>query len=193
MSYFFYIIPVLGIVFAYVYYFHRRGQIKNAGGADAYSRDRLNKLFQLTEGESVTAAWIAVTIPKKNRRNKMVEALGFLMIFIAGFRIRVVGRELRVVCTTENRVLILDKEDGYIQAFGPIRRPRFVSTGKKGTKHPRRTSWGWDDGAIVRLEISGIEPTEIDILASAVPVLAGWSRGGDVSRLTGPYPLPETV
>jgi len=192
MSYF-YLIPVLGIVLSYAYFFYRRGQIKNAGGIDAYSRALLNKAFQLSGSESVTAAWVAITIPKKSGREKAIEAIGVATAIVAGVRIRYVGRELRVACTTENRVLILDKEDGVIQPYGPIRRPRFVTTGKKGTRHPRRTRWGWDDGAIVRLELPGVEPLEIDILAAAVPILAGWSRGGDVSRLNGPFPAPETI
>jgi hypothetical protein len=53
--------------------------------------------------------------------------------------------------------------------------------------------WGWEKGAIVRIDSPGEEPLEIDIPASAVAVLVEWSRGEDVSRLTGPFPLPETL
>jgi len=68
-----------------------------------------------------------------------------------------------------------------------------VETGKKGTKRPSQTRFGWDDGSIVSLEIPEVDPLEIDILAAAAPVLVGWSGGEDVSRLTGPIPPPETI
>jgi hypothetical protein len=45
----------------------------------------------------------------------------------------------------------------------------------------------------VSLEILGEEPLEIDTLAEAIPVLVGWSRGEDVSRLAGPIPPYETI
>jgi hypothetical protein len=106
---------------------------------------------------------------------------------------RGVGRPLGVASTTKNRVLILDREDRVVRAYGPNHRPRFVATGKKGTKRPSQTRIGWDEGTIVRLEIPGEHPIEIDILAAAVPVLVGWSGGEDVSRLTGPIPLPESI
>jgi hypothetical protein len=70
---------------------------------------------------------------------------------------------------------------------------RFVDTGKKGTKRIKQMRWGWENGAILRIESPGEEPLEIDIPASAVPVLVGWSRSEDVSRLTGLFPLPETL
>ncbi|HZF40681.1 MAG TPA: hypothetical protein VE715_17800, partial [Blastocatellia bacterium] len=83
--------------------------------------------------------------------------------------------------------------DGVVRSYGPSRRPRFVETGKKGTKRPSQTRFGWDDGSIVSLEIPEVDPLEIDILAAAAPVLVGWSGGEDVSRLTGPIPPPETI
>jgi hypothetical protein len=192
MSYF-YIIPLLGLGLGYAYFFYRRGQIKNAGGAEAYARARLDRLFQLTEGERVTAAWAAVTIPKKSTGEKALEVAGVAAAMVAGVGVRIVGRPLGVACTTENRVLIIDKKDEVVRAYGPIHRPRFVDTGKKGTKRPSQTRFGWDEGAIVSLELPGVDPIEIDILAAAVPVLAGWSRGEDVSRLNGPIPVPESI
>jgi hypothetical protein len=192
MSYF-YIIPVLGLALGYAYFFYRRGQIKNAGGAEAYAHARLNELFQLTEGERVTAAWAAVTIPKKSTGEKALEVAGVAAAMVAGVGVRIVGRSLGVACTTGNRVLLLDKKDGVVRAYGPISRPRFVATGKKGTKRPSQTRFGWDEGAIVSLEIPGLEAFEIDIMAAAVPVLANWSRGEDVSSLTGPIPVPDSI
>src|SRR5882672_3848712 len=106
MSYF-YIIPALGIVLGYTYFFYRRAQVKKAGGDEVYSRVRLNKLFQLPEGESVTAAWEAVTIPKKSAGEKAVEAVGVAAAVVMGVGVRIVGRPLGVACTTENRVLLL--------------------------------------------------------------------------------------
>ena len=86
-----------------------------------------------------------------------------------------------------------DKESREVWAYGPNPRPRFVDTGKKGTKRIKQMRWGWESGAVLRIESPGEEPLEIDIPVSAVPVLVGWSRGEDVSRLAGPFPLPETL
>jgi hypothetical protein len=190
---FFYILPVLGIVLGYGYFFYRRSQVKKAGGEDAYARARLNELFQLTGAESVTAVWGAVTIPKTTRGQKVAEVASAAFAAVGGVGVRYVGRPLALACTTENRVLILDREDNVVQAYGPGRRPRFGDAGKKGSKRASQTQFGWVDGAIVSLEFPGAEPIEIDILAAAVPVLVGWSRGGDVSRLAGPIPAPETI
>ena len=68
-----------------------------------------------------------------------------------------------------------------------------MDTGRKGTKRIKQMRWGWENGAILRIENQGEEPLEVDIPTPAVPVLVGWSRGEDVSRLTGPFPLPETL
>jgi hypothetical protein len=190
---YFYILPILGIALGYAYFFYRRSQVKKAGGGDAYARNRLNRLFQLTGPETVTAVWGAVTIPKKSSGQKVTEAASAVFAAVGGVGVKYVGRDLVIACTTENRVLILDKEDEVIQAYGPGRRPSFVDTGKEGTKQTSQTQWGWVAGAIVSLEIPGQEPIEIDILATAVPILAGWSRGADVSRLPGPIPHPDTV
>ena len=110
---------------------------------------------------------------------------------LGGVGIEYVGRPLGVACTTANRVVLLDKEDGIVFAYGPSHRPRFIEIGKKHMrlKHKR---FGWERAAIVRLENPGEDPIDIDISADAVPVLIRWSHGEDVSRLTGPIPLPET-
>jgi hypothetical protein len=192
MSYF-YLIIVFGFVLGYGYFFYRRAQVKKAGGSDVYASARLNGLFQLPEGENVTAAWEAVTVPKLNKGEKTIEAIGVATAVVAGVGVRYVGRPLWVACTTQIRALLFDKEDKVVRMFGPVGRPRFVETGKKGTKRTNPKRFGWDDGAIVSLEIPGEDPLEIDILAAAVPVLVGWSRGEDVSRLTGPIPPHEMV
>ncbi len=192
MSYF-YLIPALGIIVGYAYFFYRRTQAQKAGGYEAYNHARLDKLFKLPQGERVTAVWSAVTIPKKNTRQKVTEVASAVIGAAMGGRIEYVGRPLGIACTTGNRVVILDKEGDVVQAYGPNNRPRFVETGKKGTKRPSQMRIGWDEGAIVGFEIPGEDLIEIDILASAVPILAGWSRGVDVSRLSGPIPVPETI
>jgi hypothetical protein len=192
MSYF-YIIIVFGFALAYGIYFYRRTQAQKAGGDAAYSRARLNKLFQLPESESVAAAWDAVTVPKLSKGQKAAEAVSAVTAAVGLVGVRYVGRPLWVACTTQNRVLIFDQEDKVVQVYDPRRRPRFIDTGKEGTKRTSPTQWGWIAGAIVSLEIPGVEPLEIDIRAEAVPVLVGWSRGDDVSRLTGPVPPSMTV
>jgi hypothetical protein len=192
MSYL-YIIPVLGLVLGYAYFFYRRSQAQKDGGDEAHARARLNKLFQLPAGESVTAAWDAITVPKLSKGQKTAEAVSAVTAAVGLVGIQYVGRPLWVACTTQNRVLIFDKEDKVGQAYDPRRRPRFVDTGKEGTKRTSPTQWGWVDGAIVSLEIPGEEPLEIDIRADAVHVLVGWSRGEDASRLTGPLPPSMTV
>src|SRR5262245_14777781 len=193
MNYFVYVFVGLGFVIAYGFYFYQRSQAKKAGGAEAYARNRLNRLFQLIGPESVTAVWGAITIPKTSKGEKAIEAASAVFAAVGGVGVKYVGKPLVIACTTENRVLILDKEDEFVQAYGPNRRPIFVETGKKGTKRTSMTQWGWVDGAIVNFEVPGQEPIEIDILATAVPVLANWSRGGDVSRLTGPIQDPDTL
>jgi len=193
MSYYGYFIIVFGLVIGYGYYFYRRSQVQKVGGDEEYSRVRLNKLFQLPEGESVVAAWDAITVPKLSKGQKTMEAISVVTAAVGVGGIQYVGRPLWVACTTRNRVLLFDKEDEIIQAYDPRLRPRFVETGKEGTKRTNPRRFGWDAGAIVSLEIPGKEPLEIDIHAEAVPVLVGWSRGHDVSRLAGPIPPSMTV
>ncbi len=193
MSYYGYFIIVFGLVIGYGYYFYRRSQAQKAGGDEALSRARLKKLFQLPEVESVAAAWDAITVPKLSKGQKTVEAISAVTAAVGYGGIKYVGRPLWVACTTQNRVLIFDIEDEVVQAYDPRRRPRFVETGKEGTKRTNPNRFGWDAGAIVSLEIPGEEPLEIDIHAAAVQVLVGWSRGEDVSRLAGPVPPSMTV
>ncbi len=193
MSYYGYFIIVFGLVIGYGYYFYRRSQAQKAGGDEALSRARLKKLFQLPEVESVAAAWDAITVPKLSKGQKTVEAISAVTAAVGYGGIKYVGRPLWVACTTQNRVLIFDIEDEVVQAYDPRRRPRFVETGKEGTKRTNPNRFGWDAGAIVSLEIPGEEPLEIDIHAAAVQVLVGWSRGVDVSRLAGPVPPSMTV
>jgi hypothetical protein len=193
MSYYGYFIIVFGLVIGYGYYFYHRSQTQKAGGDEALSRARLKKLFQLPEGESVAAAWDAITVPKLSKGQKTVEVISAVTAAVGVGGIRYVGRPLWVACTTQNRVLIFDKEAEDVQAYDPTRRPRFVETGKEGTKRTNPNRFGWDAGAIVSLEIPGEEPLEIDIHAAAVQVLVGWSQGQDVSRLTGPVPPSMTI
>jgi hypothetical protein len=188
-----YLIPAFGIAVAYGWWIYRAVQVKRAGGLAAHSRAHLDRLFQMPSGMRVTAAWEAVTIPKKSKTQKTVEVASMVFAAVGGAGVEFVGRPLAVACTTANQVLLRDKESGDIWAYGPNPRPRFVDTGQKGTKRIKQMRWGWDSGAILRIESPGEEPLEIDIPAPAVPVLTGWSRGEDVSRLAGPFPLPETL
>jgi hypothetical protein len=188
-----YAIPVFGVALAYGWYIYRAVQVKRAGGLAAHSRAHLDRLFQMPPGTRVTAAWEAVTIPNKSSGQKTIEAASVVFAAVGGVGVEFVGRPLAVACTTGNQVLLRDKESGDIWAYGPDSRPRLVDTGKKGTKRIRQMRWGWENGAVLRIESPGEEPLELDIPASAVAVLAGWSRGQDVARLTGPFPLPETL
>jgi hypothetical protein len=188
-----YLIPAFGFVLAYGWFIYRGMQVKRAGGLAAHSRAHLDRLFQMPPGGHVTAAWEAVTIPKKSGGQKAVEAASVAFAAVGGVGVEFVGRQLAVACSTANQVLLRDRESGDIWAYGPSPRPSFVDTGKKGTKRIRQMRWGWEDGAVLQIESTGEEQLEIDIPASAVPVLVGWSRGEDVSRLTGPFPLPETL
>ena len=193
MSYYGYFIIVFGLVIGYGYYFYRRSLSQKAGGDEAYARVRLNKLFQLPEGESVAAAWDAITVPKLSKKQKAVETISAVTAAVGVGGIVYVGRPLWVACTTQNRVLIFDKEAEDVQAYDPRRRPRIVDTGKEGTKRTNPNRYGWDAGGVVSLEIPGEEPLEIDIHAAAVQVLVGWSQGQDVSRLAGPVPPSMTI
>jgi hypothetical protein len=193
MSYYGYYIIVFGLVIGYGYYFYRRSQSQKAGGDEALSRARLKKLFQLPDGEGVAAAWDAITVPKLSKGQKTVETISAVTAAVRVGGIVYVGRPLWVACTTQNRVLIFDKEADVGQAYDPRGRPRFVDTGKEGTKRTNPNRYGWDAGAIVSLEIPGEKPLEIDIHAAAVPVLVGWLQGQDVSRLAGPVPPSMTI
>jgi hypothetical protein len=193
MSYYGYFIIVFGLAIGYGYFFYRRSQAQKAGGDEALSRARLKKLFQLPEGEGVAAAWDAITVPKLSKGQKTVEAISAVTAAVGVGGIKYVGRPFWVACTTQNRALLFDKEDEVVQAYDPRRRPRFVDTGKEGTKRTNPKRYGWDAGAIVSLEMPGAEPLEIDIHAAAVPVLVGWSRGEDASRLAGPVPPPMAI
>jgi hypothetical protein len=188
-----YLIPVFGCAVAYGWFIYRGVQVKRAGGLAAHSRAHLDRLFEMPPGARVTAAWEAVTIPRKSGTQKTVEAASIAFAVVGGVGVEFVGRQLAVACTTANQVLLRDRESRDVWAYGPNPRPRFVDTGRKGTKRIKQMRWGWENGAILRIEGPDEEPIEIDIPASAVPVLVGWSRGEDVSRLTGPFPLPETL
>ena len=193
MSYYGYFIIVFGLVIGYGYYFYHRSQTQKAGGDEALSRARLKKLFQLPEGESVAAAWDAITVPKLSKGQKTVEAISAVTAAVGVGGVKYVGRPLWVACTTQNRVILYDIEDEVVQAYDPRLQPRFAETGKAGTKRTNPNRFGWDAGAIVSLEIPGEEPLEIDIHAAAVQVLVGWSQGQDVSRLAGPVPPSMTI
>ena len=188
-----YAIPAFGVALAYGWFIYRGVQVRRAGGLVAHSRAHLDRLFQMPPGMRVTAAWDAVTIPNKSTGQKTVEAASIAFAAVGGVGVEFVGRQLAVACTTANQVLLRDRESRDVRAYGANARPRFVDTGKKGTKRIKQMRWGWENGAILRIENPGEEPLEVDIPARAVPVLVGWSRGEDVSRLTGPFPLPETL
>ncbi len=188
-----YLIPAFGVALAYGWWIYRGVQVKRAGGLAAHSRAHLDRLFQMPPGTRVTAAWEAVTVPKKSKGQKTVEVASMAFAAVGGVGVEFVGRQTAVACTTANQVLLRDKETGDVWAYGPDPRPRFVDTGQKGTPRIKQMRWGWDIGAILRIESPGEEPLEIDIPAASVRVLVGWSRGEDVSHLTGPYPLPETL
>ena len=177
----------------YVYFFYRRIQVQKGGGFNAHWRAEANKLFRLSGDEQITAAWSAVTVPNLSAAEKAAEVAGAVAAVVVGVSVRVTGRPLGIACTTANRILVLDKEASTIQAFGPTNRPRFSDAGKKGTRRPSQTRMGYENGAIVKLEVAAEEPIEIDILASAVPRLVGWSRGEDVSRLSGPIPIAGSI
>lgn len=193
MSYYGYFIIVFGLMIGYGYYFYRRSLTQKAGGDEALSRARLKKLFQLPEGEGVAAAWDAITVPKLSKGQKTVEAISAVTAAVGVGGIAYVGRPLWIACTTQNRVLVFDKEAEVVRAYDPRRRPHFVDTGKEGTKRTNPKRYGWDAGAILSLVIRGEEPLEIDIHAAAVRVLVGWSHGEDVSRLAGPVPPSMTI
>src|SRR5215813_8329545 len=151
MSYYSYFMIVFALVVGYGYYFYRRSQTQKAGGDEALSRARLKKLFQLPEGESVAAAWDAITVPKLSKGQKAVEAISAVTAAVGVGGIVYVGRPLWLACTTQNRVLIFDKKAEVVQAYDPRRRPRFVDTGKAGTKRTNPNRFGWDAGGIVSL------------------------------------------
>jgi|ERR1041385_187943 hypothetical protein len=188
-----YLVVALLMGVGYALFFYRRWQVQKAGGLDAHSKMHLRQLFKLSDGEDVTAAWSAVTVPQRNAGEKAAEVVGAATAALVGVGVRVVGRSVGVACTTKNRVLVLDREADMVRAFSSEPRPAFLPTGRAGTKRPSQTKMGWDDGTIVRLEVPGEDPLEIDIAAMAQPILSDWSRGGDVSRLTGPYPIKGSI
>lgn len=185
------IVVPLGL--CYGFYAYRRIQVRKAGGVDAHSRAQLARLFRLPPGEHVTAAWSAVTVPKLSAGDRALEAVGVATALAVGVGVQVVGRPLAIAFTSQNRLLVLDRESEAVYPFGPWQRPAFSETGKQGSKRTSQTKFGWHAGAIVRLDGLAQEPMEIDIIAEAVPMLVGWSRGADASVLDGPYPVPGTI
>ena len=188
-----YLLIVLLMAAGYAYFFYRRIQVQKGGGFNAHWRAEANKLFRLSGDEQITAAWSAVTVPKLSTAEKAAEVACVVAAVVVGVGIRVTGRPLGIACTTANRVLLLDKEANTIQAFGPSNRPTFSDAGKKGTRRPSQTRMGYENGAILRLEVTAEETIEIDIAASAVPMLVGWSRGESVSALSGPIPIAGSI
>ena len=188
-----YLLIVLLMAAGYVYFFYRRIQVQKGGGFNAHWRAEANKLFRLSGGEQITAAWSAVTVPKLTTAEKAAEVAGAVAAVVVGVGVRVTGRPLGIASTTANRILVLDKEANTIQAFGPANRPNISDAGKKGTRRSSQTRMGYENGAVVRLEVTGEEAIEIDIAASAVPILVGWSRGDSVSALTGPIPIAGSI
>ena len=176
----------------YAYFFYRRSLVMKTGGVEAHARRQLDELFRLAGDEHVTAAWEATTVPKKNAGEKAAEVVGAVAAGLFGVGVQVVGRPLTVACTTGNRVLVIDKQDREITGFSPEDRPRFSDTGRKGTKRTMPTEYGWEEGTIVSLEAHG-SALDIDVAKSAASMLAGWSGGGDVRALTGPFPVQRPL
>ena len=183
---------LLIMALGWVAFFVWRSRMGGSAGLQAYARGHLNQRFQLTGDEQVTAAWNADTVPKLSAAEKVADAVG-AVASVAGVGFTYVGRPLGIACTTRNRVLILDREDGGLRAFGPGSRPSFSDTGKPGKSRPSQAKVGFDKGAIAHLEEPGQEPLEIDLPAEALTALMGWSSGGDVSQLAGPYPARGAI
>jgi len=173
-------------------FFVWRSRVQKSGGFAALARAHLNQRFGLSGDEQVSAAWNATTVPKLSTGEKVARAVG-AAASVVGLGFEYVGRPLGVACTTKNRVLILDREDGVIRAYGPEQRPRFAATGKKGTQRASQTQVGFDAGAIMMLELPGIDALEIDLPEQAVSVLVGWSKGAEVAGLAGPYPAKGAI
>jgi len=186
------LIVIAGMAIGYGIYFRKRLEIAKAGGFVAHTRAHLDRLFELPGYERVTAAWSAVTIPRLSGAQKAVEVAGAVAA-VVGMGVKFVGRPLAIAFTSSDRFLVLDREDGGLRAFGSGNRLLISDLGKAGTKRPSQTRMGWDDGAIVKIEGLGSEPIEIDVAASAVPMLVGWSHGQVVSDLDGPYPTEGTI
>ena len=183
---------VVIVALGWVAFFVWRSKMGGSAGLAAHARTQLNDRFGLVGGEQVSAAWNADTIPKLSAGEKVADAVG-AVASVAGLGFTYVGRPLGIACTTHNRLLILDREAGTIEAFGPERRPRLADTGKKGKDRPSQSRMGFDKGGVVLLEAPEREAVEIDLPAEAVAVLVAWSSGGDVAQLSGPYPARGAI
>jgi hypothetical protein len=186
------IFPAIMIVVAYAIYFRHRSQVAQAGGVEAYARAQMNALFGLSGAEQITAAWSAVTIPQKTGKQKAVEIASAVVGLVAGARVEYVGRSIVLGFTSANRLLVLDRESSGIRSFGPDHRPRIVDTGQAGTKRTSPTKWGWVKGKVILFTSSDGDAMEMDIIETAVPILAGWSQGQSAAQLTGPFPIKGT-
>jgi hypothetical protein len=187
-----YLVIFLLMGVGYAYFFYRRSLVMKTGGVEAHARRQLDELFHLAGDEHVTAAWEATTVPKKGVGEKAAEVVGAVTAGLFGVGVQVVGRPLTLACTSQNRVLVIDKENGEVTGFRPDNRPRFSDTGRKGTKRTMPTQYGWEEGTIVSLEANG-SALEIDLAKSAASILTGWSGGGDVRSLTGPLPVQRPL
>jgi hypothetical protein len=64
---------------------------------------------------------------------------------------------------------------------------RISDTGRKGRKRTEKTTWGFVPGTVLRLEFADGTTMEIDIIATAAPILSNWSAGASVAHLDGPF------
>jgi hypothetical protein len=183
---------LLVVALGWVAFFVWRSRMGGGAGLAGYARAQLNQRFGLSADEQVSAAFSADSVPQLSTGQKVADAVG-AVASVAGLGFTYVGRPLGVACTTKNRVLVLDREDGSLLAFGPSERPRISDTGKPGKARPSQVRVGFDKGAILKLEATGQPPLEIDLPAEALQLLVAWSQGSDVSHLAGPYPARGAI
>src|SRR5262245_29894241 len=101
-------------------------------------------------GARVTAAWEAVTIPKKSTGQKTVEAASIAFAAGGAWELNSLAGNSLLLARPRTRFSCATGRVVTFWAYGPNPRPRFVDTRKKGTKRIMQMRWGWEKGAALR-------------------------------------------
>jgi hypothetical protein len=182
------------VVFAisYIAYFVYRRKMAAAGGPAVYHRQLVERRLGLSgTGEHVTAAWTAVTVPEETVTRSAIEVASGVVAGMGGVGVKFVGRPLLIACTTEDRLIYLDRESEQQSALtrGSV---HITDTGRQGSQWTEEHTFGFVAGQVLRFDFPRARPLEVDIIATAAPTLVAWSNGAGVARLNGPFPPKGT-
>jgi hypothetical protein len=187
-------IALIAVVFAATYftYFRYRSKMKKAGGASVYHRQLVEQRLGLAgTQEGVTAAWIAVTVPKNTASRAALEITSGVFAAMGGVGVQIVGRPLLLAFTTGDRLMYRDRSSGQQEAL-TRNDVRITDTGRKGAKWTEERTFGFVQGQVLRFDYADGRYVDVDVISYAVPTLLAWSNGASVAGLDGPFPPKGT-